>query len=410
MSSFQPVWAGPARPTSPSRTTFRRLPVSLLFVFSFLTLLCACALAKDKTAATPPHNVIFFIGDGMGPEQVRAARLYNGGALSFEDFPNRGCARTYSANNSVTDSAAAGTALATGVKVNNGVVGMRIPGARQDILNMVEWSKIWGKSTGIVTSSYMTDATPAAFGAHAADRSHYIDIARDFLQQSRPNVLLGGGGNFAEFVDPTLAGYAIVRDRTELKAFTPQTPDFFLSGEFGDAGDGVPYEYKGEKAYEKLPHLSEMTAKALDLLDDDPDGFFLMVEGAKVDKACHGNQIERAVCEAVELSKAVQVAKKWAAGRSDTLIVVTADHETGGLKIVKDNGAGQFPTVTWSTKGHTKTNVNVYAWGEGAEQISKTINNIDFFGIVTGHSLPAGTVAPPAVNNIPDPRIGKAKK
>jgi alkaline phosphatase len=367
-------------------------------------------MAKDDATTIPAHNVIYFIGDGMGPEQIKAARLYAGGALSFEGFPCQGRVRTYSANNAVTDSAAAGTALATGVKVNNGVVGMRIPGKRQDILNLTEWSKFWGKSTGVVTSSYMTDATPAAFGAHAADRSHYIDIARDFLRQSRPNVLLGGGGNFAEFVDPTKAGYTVVRNRAELKAFTPQTPDFFVSGIFGDAGDGLPYEYKGEKEYETLPHLSEMTAKALDLLEDDPDGFFLMVEGAKIDKACHGNQIERAVYEAVELSKAVKVAQKWAAGRSDTLILVTADHETGGLKIIQDNGAGKLPTVTWSTKGHSNAKVNVYAWGEGAEQISGTMNNTDFFGIVTAHSQPAGAVAPPAANNAPDPRIEKKKK
>jgi alkaline phosphatase len=300
--------------------------------------------------------------------------------------------------------------LATGVKVNNGVVGRRIPGKRQDVLNLTEWSKFWGKSTGIVTSAYMTDATPAAFGAHAVHRSHYIDIACDFLQQSRPNVLMGGGGNFAEFVDPTKAGYTVVRNRAELKAFTPQTTDFFVSGVFGDASDGIPYEYKGEKTYETLPHLSEMTAKALDLLDDDPDGFFLMVEGAKIDKACHGNHLERSVCETIEFSKAVQVAEKWAAGRSDTLILVTADHETGGLKVKEDNGAGKFPTVTWSTKGHTKTKVNVYAWGEGAEQIDGTMNNTDFFGIITARTLPVGTVAPPAVNNIPDPRIERKKK
>ncbi len=405
----QPTSPRPSRHILSSRMTLRPTVFSLLLAACLLTLAGTRTLADDP-ATTPPRNVIYFIGDGMGPEQVKAARLYAGGALSFEGFPNQGRVRTYSANNSVTDSAAAGTALATGVKVNNEVVGMRIPGKRQDILNLTEWSKFWGKSTGVVTSSYMTDATPAAFGAHAAKRSHSIEIARDFLQQSRPNVLLGGGGNFAEFVDPAKAGYTVVRNRTELKAFEPQTADFFVSGIFGDSGDGMPYEYKSEKEYETLPHLSEMTAKALDLLDDDPDGFFLMVEGAKIDKACHGHQLERAVFEAIEFSKAVKAAQKWAAGRSDTLILVTADHETGGLKITKDNGAGKFPSVAWSTSGHTKTKVNAYAWGEGAEQIAGTMNNTDFFGIVTANSQPAGTVAPPAANNIPDPRIGRKKK
>ncbi len=381
----------------------------LCLCLSFLLVFSCYKRPVSLAPSSPPHNVIFLIGDGMGPVHVEAARLYTGEPLSFENLPYQGRVKTYSANNSVTDSAAAGTALATGVKVNNSVIGMKIPGEQQELLNLSEWAKSQGKSTGLVTSAHMTDATPAAFGAHEPKRTNYAQIACDYLQQSRPNVLFGGGGNFSEFVDPTRAGYSVVRNRAELNAFHPTTPDFFVSGAFGDGSDGMPYEYEGEKEYTVLPHLSELTSKALSLLDDDPDGFFLMVEGAKIDKACHANNLERAVCETVEFSKSVQVALDWVVEHPDTLIIVTADHETGGLKIKEDNGPCHFPTVSWATKSHTKTRVNVYACGPFAEQISGTMNNTDFFGIVTGHNQQPGASAPQPDPSIQNPKIEKQK-
>ncbi|HPS03284.1 MAG TPA: alkaline phosphatase [Candidatus Sumerlaeota bacterium] len=219
----------------------------LCLCLSFLLVFSCYKRPVSLAPSSPPHNVIFLIGDGMGPVHVEAARLYTGEPLSFENLPYQGRVKTYSANNSVTDSAAAGTALATGVKVNNSVIGMKIPGEQQELLNLSEWAKSQGKSTGLVTSAHMTDATPAAFGAHEPKRTNYAQIACDYLQQSRPNVLFGGGGNFSEFVDPTRAGYSVVRNRAELNAFHPTTPDFFVSGAFGDGSDGMPMNMRGRK-------------------------------------------------------------------------------------------------------------------------------------------------------------------
>jgi alkaline phosphatase len=125
-----------------------------------------------------------------------------------------------------------------------------------------------------------------------------------------------------------------------------------------------------------------MTSSALNILDNDPDGFFLMVEGGRIDHASHQGDIARAVLETVEFSSAVQAALVWAAGRTDTLIIVTADHETGGLTVIKNNGQGSMPEVSWSTQGHTLLQVPVYAWGAKAGLINGAMDNTDVFRII----------------------------
>ena len=154
------------------------------------------------------------------------------------------------------------------------------------------------------------------------------------------------------------------------------------------------------------PHLSEMTGTAIDLLDDSPDGFFLMVEGGLIDVASHGKNLARTVGEQVEFSNAVQVAMNWAAGRSDVLILVTADHETGGLSVTTNNGAGVLPGVTWSTTSHTAANVPVYAWGHYADRVWGVMNNIEIPAVINGTraAAPAATATPlPAATETPLP-------
>lgn len=138
-----------------------------------------------------------------------------------------------------------------------------------------------------------------------------------------------------------------------------------------------------DDGYDTLPHLSEMTATALDLLDNDSDGFFLMVEGGRIDHAGHSNNIRRNVFETIEFSNSLQEVFDWAADRDDALILVTADHETGGLTVLENNGQGNFPTVSWSTTGHTAANVPIYAWGVNAELVYGVMDNTDLFNVVT---------------------------
>ena len=145
----------------------------------------------------------------------------------------------------------------------------------------------------------------------------------------------------------------------------------------------MPFEYDQAAEFDRLPHLSEMAEIALKLLDNDEDGMFLMIEAGRIDHGGHQNNIGRNIHETMEFSKTVRMVMDWAAKRSDTLILLTADHETGGLSVLADNGKGTFPTVTWSTDGHTGVNVPVYARGVNARVIDGlTIDNTDIFNVL----------------------------
>ena len=151
--------------------------------------------------------------------------------------------------------------------------------------------------------------------------------------------------------------------------------------------------------YDTVPHLSEMTSAAIRALDNDPNGFFLMVEGGRIDKAAHINIIERNVFETLEFDRAFRVVMNWAKDREDTLIIVTADHECGGLKVLRNRGRGSMPDVLWSsrydsTKDHTGVNVPVYAVGEGAENFAGVIDNTDIFKILVKLTSESSAAAP----------------
>jgi len=341
-------------------------------------------LLLDGAAA--PQNVILMIGDGMGFEQVNAGRMFLGGEIVFDRFPHRGEVTTYSANDQITDSAASATAMATGQKVNNGVISTAIPGDGSRLTTALQMHGDLGRATGLVTTTAITHATPAAFGAHADDRRDVDDIAADLLLQTRPNVLFGGGAEGMTTDGAAAAGYHVITDRGGLPALDTETQTF-VSGQFG--ASHMPYEYDG---LGDLPHLSEMTAAALDVLENDPDGFFLMVEGGRIDHAGHVNDIERGVRETAEFTATVELVLDWAAGRADTLILVTADHETGGMSVIQDNGQGVAPEVDWSTSGHTAANVPIYAWGAGAELVGGTLDNTDVFALIAPASAPSDRV------------------
>ena len=337
--------------------------------------------AAAGTGFAGPKNIILMIGDGMGKEAVKAAGLYaNGkaGTLSFEAFPVRGQVRTASADNTVTDSAAGATAIATGRRVNNGVISRAIPGDGKALTTLLEYFKAKGKRTGIVTTDVMTGGTPAAFGAHQPTRKRAALIAADYLTRTRPNVLFGGGGNGLSASRAAAAGYLVVKDRAAMQA-PAGAAVAYVSDQFG-AGV-LPYEFDGTGCNNEgaWPRLTEMVLTALSKLSEDPDGFFLMVEGGNIDHAGHINGTKRIICETLEFSNAAGSVRNWAAGRADTLIVVTADHETGGLAVVKNNGAGNWPTVTWGGSGHTAADVPLYAWGLNAARFSGPQDNTGLY-------------------------------
>jgi len=364
----------------------RTLPPACIAALVLALVLAACASPRAAVCPGAPHQpaprakyVILFIGDGMGFAHVRAAAMYRSGprgALSFEAFPFRGSVATANADGGVTDSAAAATAMATGVKVHNMVVSVASPGDGSPLRTALEIFEAAGRSAGLVTTSFISDATPAAFAAHRPSRTDYAGIDNDYLAGARPNVLFGGG-KFLAAGDAARAGYAVVRDRAEMTAPDTVSRDR-VAGLFG-AGN-LPYEVDGAGG---LPRLPEMTAVALRILAKNPAGFFLMVEGGRIDHASHANDIARAAGETIALSDAVAVAVDWARSRDDALIVVTADHETGGLTLLRTSPAGILPSVAWGGTRHTAGAVPVYAQGVGAERASGTLKNTDIFRIIT---------------------------
>lgn len=322
----------------------------------------------------------------MGPEEIKAAGIYkNGieGSLPFESLPYHAMMTTYSADSSVTESAASATAMATGHKVNNGVLSTAIPGDGSELTTVLEYLKGQGKSTGLVTTTYITEATPAAFGAHENSRSNLSQIASDYLNQTKPDILFGGGAHGITESDAIAAGYTVVKNRIEMEALMTNTV-YPVSGQFGTSHFPFEYDYftGSDHGYDTLPHLSEMTQTALDILQNDPDGFFLMVEGGRIDHAGHLNSIAKNIFETIEFSNAVDTVLSWASVHTDTLVIVTADHETGGLQVQGNNGQGNIPPVSWSTAGHTGINVDVYAQGPNSYMVNGIIDNTDIFSIM----------------------------
>lgn len=371
------------------------------------TTLQSCSSNDDSkpVPAITARNIILFIGDGMDEEHRKAARWLSvgkAGRLAMDDMPVSGLLETYSASSDITDSAAAATAMATGVKTNNRVIGMD---AGLNVLpTILEEAQQRGKSVGLVTTTQIAHATPAAFAAHVVDRSLMLDIAEQMLA-ANVDVLLGGGED--EFLPDTLSGcypqsgertdtrnlvaeaqalgYMTVCDQSAFDLLDPVATDRLL-GLFADEGMIRPF----------APSLASMTSKAIAILAHQPKGFFLMVEGGQIDWASHLNDAENTIADTVALDEAVTVAKRFAAAAGDTLIIVTADHETGGMTVseVPGNLPGQdgpFTSpdgsefyVNWSTTGHTAVNVTVTAQGPSAYRFAGTNDNTLVHDIIIG--------------------------
>ena len=324
-------------------------------------------------------NVIFCIGDGMGSGQISIARLSTCGAdgrLYMEKMPVAGVVMTHSADKTITDSAAAGTALACGFKTSNGTIGMGPSG--ECFETILEAAKSNGKATGLVVTSTISHATPAAFASHVTSRGVEAEIAGQLLG-NKVNVLLGGGKKFFApngsggsarkdgrdlIAEAKSAGYSFVESREELE----KADSKYLLGLF---------EMGGLTTEEPEPTLAEMTAKAIKILNSDGDGFFLMVEGSQIDWACHENDAEYAIRQTLLFDMAVKAAIDFAVKDGQTLVIVTADHETGGLTITGGNLGGGKININWSAKGHSNMPVPLFAYGPGAEKFNGVFDNTD---------------------------------
>ncbi|POX65601.1 alkaline phosphatase [Microbacterium sp. SGAir0570] len=413
------------------------------------------ASAADADAASVPKNVILMISDGAGYNQFDAASLYEHGTSAhqvavdpatgaiaheaatpgqvYETWPVQVAQSHYSASgraeyvtekawgdfgwvaSGATDSAAAGTALGTGVKTNNGTLGFAPGGDR--LLTVGEQAQEVGKKVGLVTSVPFNHATPAGFIAHNADRNDYQGLAAEMID-SGVDVLMGGGHPmYTDAHEPRPADWTWIAQRDYERVSTGATPFTFIEDKADfdalAAGTAVPdkvfglaqvaetlqYNRPGLANDTALPYtdpandvadLDTLARGALNVLDTGDEGFFLMVEGGAVDWAGHANQTTRLVEEQIAFNDAVEAVESWVEENSswdETLVIVTADHETGylaGAGAGAETGwtpmtgaAGQLPDLTWHSGGHTNALVPLFAKGAGADVLEARADQWD---------------------------------
>ncbi|WP_418982662.1 alkaline phosphatase [Alistipes sp.] len=346
------------------------------FLLILWLLTAATVGAQDR--ADSVRNVIFMIGDGMGLAHISMLQIENDYApTAFERAEGVALVVTRSANNRVTDSAAAGTALATGHKTGNGRLGQDMEGRRLE--SLVARAHAAGRPTGIVVTSYLQHATPAAFYAHVGDRGDQRTITGQLLE-SGVDVLLGGGRKWlaAECAEGG-SYYDAFRRRGYQVIDTLPAADTIRSGRLLGAlaeghMPGLP---------ERGDYLCRATRKALDILSADAagGGFVLMVEGSLIDMAAHSNDAKELVGELRDFECAVAAAMDFADRTPGTLVVVVADHETGGLSIPANKTdftqAENGLNYNFGTRSHTASMVPAYLYGTGARGLSGVMDNTE---------------------------------
>ena len=370
--------------------------------FSQLYEVADCEDFPKAEGAGKARNVIVIIADGMGVNHVYSSRAYLRGAdspFAWEELPHSGLVTTCAVGQ-ITDSAASATAYSTGHKTRNAVVSMTPLPVMVDVPNMADI--IDGrKAIGVVSNTKVWDATPAAFIAHSEDRGRDRAIARDIVRKTSPELVLGGGRHAFEALpqgermltlmrDDQLkyaenAGYTVVGTREELAATDPDTTDRML-GLFAPGA----HQFMAERAEDTTePVLSEMTAFALDMLEEDERGFFLVIEGARIDHASHGTNFDEMIAEMEEFDRAISLVLGWARDRDDTLILITADHETGDL-VVKPGDYKKGERVEFKWQGeykpgrtrHSSQRVPVYAVGPNAGAVDDHMDNTEIHCVI----------------------------
>lgn len=312
-------------------------------------------------------NVILMIGDGMGENHITMTEQMYDASLTINTFPLQGYAMTYSASSPKTDSAAGATALACGVKTNNGVIGM-FPDENGDLTaskSITEICRDNGLKTGVITSDKLTGATPGGFTAHTDDRDNASDITSQQVETGF-DIIWGTEDDTITEEQVTQKGYVYVDTLDEMNALTGNEKSYAMF-------TSSVYHTYNKNSY--TPTLSQMTSKAIELLDSTAEnGFFLMVEGAHIDKKSHNKDEEGAAEALAEFDNAIENALEFAKTDGSTLVIVTADHETGGVTLQEDG------TYIMTTGNHTSTKVPVRAYSKTYYPFienGEKINNID---------------------------------
>ena len=330
--------------------------------------------AKESTFKGKPKNIILLIGDGMGVTQVFSGITANGGALNLMNMKQIGFSKTQSADKYITDSAAGGTALACGVKTYNGAIGVDKDGNKAT--SILELGEQNGKATGLVSTSAITHATPASFIAHVASRSSYEDIALDFLK-TEVDVFIGGGmKHFSDRQDGKnliteleAKNYRVFNNLEEAASVNSGNLAVLTAPEHNDVATKRPLK------------LDLATEKAITVLDNNKGkkGFFLMVEGSQIDWGGHQNDAGYVVTEMLDFDRAIAKALEFAVKDRNTLVIVTADHETGGMSLVGGDIKKGSVKTNFGSSDHTAVMVPVFAFGPGAQEFQGIYENVEVF-------------------------------
>lgn len=333
----------------------------------------ACFTGNAQKKINKPDNIILMIGDGMGVTQFYSGLTINHGQLNLAGFKSVGFSRTYSSNDYITDSGAGGTAISTGKKTYNGAIGVGPDSTLRK--NILEFAEENGLSTGIVVTSSLTDATPASFVAHEKSRYLMENIAAQYLNKDI-EVFIGGGLKYfmtrkdnRNLVNELKSkGYQVALSMDSIKnirmdklaVITAEEDNLTIS-----QGRGTM--------------LPDATNTALSILSKNKKGFFLMVEGSLIDKVAHTGLGVDVAKEVVDFDQAVGKAMEYAKKEGNTLIIVTADHETGGMALLGGNYSEGTIDPKFVSSYHTGVMVPVFAWGPGAELFQGIQENTELF-------------------------------
>ena len=357
------------------------------WIFLLVIIFLAACGNKTTTTQTPPNtpldkeevypkNIILMIGDGMGIAQISASMYLKKGKHNLEKFPVVGLQKTYSGDNLVTDSAAGATAMACGVKTYNGAIGLDMDSI--PVQSILELSKEKGLATGLVVTSTVVHATPAAFYAHQTNRYDNEDIALDFMNADI-DFLVGGGKKYFDNRKDEKNLYKELRNKKtyvsdyfrenifDVSIFSKRRFIFFTANEDPvGAGSGRKY----------LPYISNAGAKFLKKRSD--KGFFMMIEGSQIDWAGHAMNAEQLIYEMEDFDETIERILKFAKKDKETLVIVTADHECGGFSIL--NGSTREELIpAFAFNMHTADLIPVFAYGPQAELFHGIYENTDIY-------------------------------
>ena len=320
---------------------------------------------KSDQTEKSVKNVILLIGDGNGLTQISSSVLANGGSLTLTQLKSIGFIKTQSSDDFTTDSAAAGTALATGTKTYNRSIGMAPNG--QPLTNIIELLYQHQFITGCITTDKIVGATPSSFYAHQKDRDDTEGIAKDLLN-SKLSLFVGGGESGFSKADFQRNNFSILKDVQELGTSKKDKIGLFI------AQNDVPSFLEGRGNI-----LAEATKNGLEFLNAKKKPFFLMVEAAQIDSYGHKNEVAGIVTEGIDFDVAISEAIKFADKTGNTLVVITADHETSGFTMPQGNMEMSMVEGDFTTDDHTATMVPIFAYGPHSQEFQGVYENNEVF-------------------------------